>query len=262
MTRDWRGATPRATGTRSPLTAETPWHAFYQSDLQSLYALVALPAAFLVYALARPVRSADPQARFVYGWSIAFALETILDPIATGPLSRGLGLAGGGQLAVMLSFVLLGDWRVLLLVFALSYRPEQRGRAFAHSAALSFVVPIFAYLTDFRLRLLWPELPGQVLWLVYELGFVALALVLRWRVRRCLAAGAKDAERRLLRAVLAYAACTYALWACADALVLAGFDAGWGLRILPNQLYYAISVPFVYFATFGWRRAGGPAQAY
>ena len=244
------------------MTAEAPWHAFYQSDLQSLYALVALPAAFLVYALARPARSADPQARFVYGWSIAFALETILDSIATGPLSRGLDLSGAGQQAVMLTFVLLGDWRVLLLVFALAYRPERRRRAFAQSAALTFVVPSFAYLTDFRLRFLWPELPGQVLWLVYEIGFVALALGLRWRVRRRLAAGARDAEWRLLRAVLVYAAAYYALWASADALILAGFDAGWWLRILPNQLYYALSVPFVFFATFGWRRGEGRAPTY
>jgi hypothetical protein len=232
--------------------AEAPWRAFYQSDLQSLYALVALPAAFLVYALTRPVRSADPQARFVTLWSIAFALETILDPIATGPLAHALGLSDAAQQAVMLGFVLLGDWRVLLLVFALAYRPERRGRAFAHSAALSLVVPILAYLGDSALRSLWPELPGQVLWLVYELGFVALALVLRRRVDRGLAAAATDAERRLLPALLLYAASYYALWASADALILAGLDAGWGLRILPNQLYYAFTVPFAYFCYFGW----------
>ena len=244
------------------MSAETPWHAFYQSDLQSLYALVAVPAAFLVTALARPVRSADPQARFVFLWSIAFALETILDPIATGPLSHALALPDAGKQAVMLLFVLLGDWRVLLVVFALAYRPERRARAFAHSAALTCMVPIFAYLTDFRLRFLWPELPGQVLWLVYELGFAALALVLRGPLLPRLAAGARDAERRLLRAILAWAACYYLLWAGADVLILAGFDAGWGLRIVPNQLYYAFTVPFVYFRSFGWRRAGGLGPVY
>jgi hypothetical protein len=98
-----------------------------------------------------------------------------------------------------------------------------------------------------------------VLWLVYELGFVALALVLRRRIDGGLAAGASERDRRLLRALLLYAAGYYALWASADALILAGFDAGWGLRILPNQLYYAFTVPFVYFSYFGWPsgRAGG-----
>jgi hypothetical protein len=240
--------------------AEAPWRAFYQSDLQSLTLLVALPAAFLVYALARPVRSADPQARFVSLWSIAFALGTILDPIATGPLGNALDLSDAAQQALMLGFVLLGDWRVLLLVFALAYGPERRGLAFAHSAALSLVVPSFAFLSDSGLRALWPELPGQLLWLVYELGFVALALALRRRIGQGLAAGASDAERRLLRALLAYAASYYALWAGADALILAGFDAGWGLRILPNQLYYAFTVPFVFFTRFGWRGREGRAQ--
>lgn len=244
------------------MSAETSWHAFYQSDLQALYALVALPAAFLVIALARPVRPADPQARFVVLWSIAFALETILDPIATGPLSRALALADGAQRVVMLVFVLLGDWRVLLLVFALCYRPERRARAFAHSAALTCMVPIFAYLTDLRLRSLWPELPGQVLWLVYETGFLALALALRGPLLPRIASGAQDGERRLVRAILALAACYYALWAGADLLILAGSDAGWALRVVPNQLYYAFTVPFVYFLAFGWRRPGMLGAAY
>ncbi len=241
--------------------AET-WRAFYESDLQSLYALVATPAAFLAYLLARPVRSTDPQARFVALWSLAFAVETILDPIATGPLARGLALSDGAQQAVMLLFVLLGDWRVLLLVFALAAPPERRARAFARSAGLTLVVPVFAYLTDFRLRLLWPELPGQALWLVYELGFAALALGLRQLVLPRLAAGARDAERRVLRALLAYAAAYYALWAAADASILAGIDAGWAVRVLPNQLYYAFTVPFVFFAFFGRRASRGGAAAY
>ena len=29
-------------------------------------------------------------------------------------------------------------------------------------------------------------------------------------------------------------------------LILAGVDFGWGLRVLPNQLYYAFFVPFAY----------------
>jgi hypothetical protein len=237
------------------MSAEAPWYAFYHGDLQSLTALVVVPAAFLVYALARPLRTADPQTRFVYGWSIAFALETILDPIATGPLTRALGLADAGQQAVMLCFVLLGDWRVLLLVFALAYPPERRGQAFAHSAALTLVVPVLAYLADAGLRRLWPARPGQVLWLVYELAFVTLALALRRHFGRSPAAAAGEPDRCLLRAVLGYAAVYYLLWASADALILAGFDAGWALRMLPNQLYYAWTVPFVYFARRSTLRA-------
>jgi hypothetical protein len=240
------------------------WHAFYRSDLQSLYALVALPAAFLVYLAARgrerAARSGDPQARFVWLWSLAFAAETIADPVATGPLARGLALSDAAQEKVMLGFVLLGDWRVLLPVFALAAGPGRRAPAFAKSAALTLVVPIGAYLVDAGLRLGWPALPGQVLWLVYETGFLALALALRAVALPRLAAGAAPRVRRVLRALLAWAAAYYALWAAADALILAGFDAGWGLRVLPNQLYYAFTVPFVFFRYFGADGGAAPER--
>jgi hypothetical protein len=39
----------------------------------------------------------------------------------------------------------------------------------------------------------------------------------------------------------------YALWATADLLIrYGGIDAGWLLRALPNQLYYAFWIPFAY----------------
>ncbi len=52
------------------------------------------------------------------------------------------------------------------------------------------------------------------------------------------------------RAVLAYAAVYYALWAACDILILAGIDAGWLLRCLPNQLYYGLTVPYVWWRFF------------
>ena len=230
--------------------ATGPWHALYQGELQSLYALVAVPFLFLLYLAARgrerAARSDDPHARFLLHWSVAFTVLTILDPIATGPLSRGL--PGAAQTAVSLAFVLLGDWRVLLAAFALASPPARRARAFAGSAAATLVVPVLAFATDALLRSGRPALPGQVLWLVYELLFLGFALGLRARLLPRLGAGAAPGALRAARAVLAYAAAYYALWALADALILAGRDAGWALRMLPNQLYYAFAVPFVYFA--------------
>jgi hypothetical protein len=233
-----------------------PWRALYESELQSVWALIALPAGFLVYAAlggrARAARSDHPQARFVWLWSLAFAAETILDPLATGPLSRALQLPDSAREKVMLAFVLLGDWRVLLPVFALASAPGRRAPAFARSAALTLAVPVFAYATDRLLRSAWPGLPGQALWLAYEIGFLALALSLRRFLLPHL--GLALGAERALRALLAWAALYYALWGLADALILAGIDAGWGLRILPNQLYYALTVPFFFFVYF--RRSG------
>jgi hypothetical protein len=196
----------------------------------------------------RAARSGDPEKRFLLLYAVAFSAATILDPIATGPLARALELPSAAQTALMLFFVLLGDWRVLLAAFALALPPARRERAAAWSAAATFVVPVSAFAIDALLRIRWPALPGQVLWLVYELGFLALALGLRARVLPRLAAGAGPEGLGVARAVLAYAAGYYALWALADALILAGFDEGWALRVLPNQLYYAFTVPFVYFA--------------
>jgi hypothetical protein len=231
--------------------ATGPWHALYQGELQSLYALVVVPALFLLYLAAfgrgRAARSDDPQARFLLRYAVAFSAATILDPVATGPLARALELSADASRVLMIAFVLLGDWRVLLPVFALAWGPERRARAFAWSAATTLVVPISAFAIDALLRVGWPALPDQVLWLVYELGFLALALALRQRGLPRLAAGAEPGVRRALRAVLGYAATYYALWALADAIILAGSDLGWALRILPNQLYYAWTVPFVYF---------------
>ena len=68
---------------------------------------------------------------------------------------------------------------------------------------------------------------------------------------------------RYLRAVLAYVAVYYALWGIADVLILAGFDAGWGLRILPNQLYYSFWVPvaWTWFFSRRYDSARSPVHA-
>ena len=39
----------------------------------------------------------------------------------------------------------------------------------------------------------------------------------------------------------------------AGKIILAGFDEGWALRMVPNQLYYAFWVPFAWFAFFARR---------
>ena len=54
-----------------------------------------------------------------------------------------------------------------------------------------------------------------------------------------------------LRDAAAFAGVYYALWASADLLItFGGLDAGWAIRIVPNQLYYAFWIPFVYFRFF------------
>jgi hypothetical protein len=245
------------------VTAGT-WRALYGSDLQALYALWVVPIAFLPF-LARDLRrpAADRADAFVRGYALAFALETILDPFAGGPLVRWLGLGEGAATAVVFLFVLLGDFRVFLLIFGLDAvrtgRPARH--AIAAAAGWTLVVPVATAIVHRSLAAAYGTLPGQVLWLVYELGFLALTVVFASIVlpRRI----DDPALRRYLAAVVAYVAAYYALWAAADALILTtGADAAWALRMVPNQLYYALYVPFVYALWFARRYTSTRSSAH
>lgn len=230
---------------------------FYKSDLQSVYALCVMPLLFLGYMLMSPAardgaRSNQAHRRFLYVYCVVFALETIVDPIATGPFVRWLG-AGDSSLgtAIPLVFVLLGDFRVYLLIFGLARLASPAGSlgsALVESAAWTLIVPIVAYTLDSVLHHERPGLPEQTIWLFYECAFLGIATWLRVSGIARRVPAADGALRRGLEAVAAYAAAYYALWATADVLIMVfGLDAGWALRVIPNQLYYALYLPFVYF---------------
>jgi hypothetical protein len=231
------------------------WQTFYQSDLQQVVLLLPVPALWLAMLLgsARFPADAFPGAGFLRAYAVVFCIETLLDPIATGPLTRALDLPAFAATAVMFVFVLLGDFRVFLLVAVFTRGHAPLGPALREAALFSLVVPVFAGAAHAALAAAVGGLPGQSLWLLYELGFAALAAWLRWRRVPALLANPLDPRRRALARVLAFVVVYYGLWAMADALILfGGLDAGWLLRILPNQLYYSFYVPFVCL-TF-WRR--------
>jgi hypothetical protein len=117
----------------------------------------------------------------------------------------------------------------------------------------TLIVPLVAVGVEAALRARNPDLPSQSIWLTYELAFLAVALVLRNGIVPTRVPAAEPRLRTYLRTVLTYVAVYYALWAAADGLILAGIDAGWALRMIPNQLYYAFWVPFAY-GTFFARR--------
>jgi len=156
----------------------------------------------------------------------------------------------------MFGFVWLGDFRVTLLVCELG----GTSRPWLRAALLACLVPLLDLLLFFGLlRSLWPEAPGQLLWLTHEMAFLALALWMRavWVPR--LAPDETAGHRSFLRSALAYVAAYYALWASADLLILAGLELGWALRLVPNQLYYGFWTPFVFFRFFAAGRGGSGA---
>jgi len=237
------------------------WQAFYESDAQSLYAVGALPVAFLGFVAVRggsprPGLS-QPNSPFVRRYCIAFALLAILDPLATGPLVRALGgpeTRAGLVLSVF--FVLLGDFRVLWLLLRLS-GPRIAGAAVLEAVGWTLVVPTAALLLEAALRAVHPGLPSNTLWLVYELCFTVLALVLRESFLPSRLTHASAQLCRFVRATAGYCALYYALWAISDTLILVfKLDAGWALRVVANQLYYAFYIPLVWLGFFS---AGSPA---
>lgn len=232
------------------------FEALYRSDLQSVWAVVLVPAVFLVWLLrARPEGGAEPaSAGFVRRWALVFGVLTVVDPICTGPLARMLPEAFGTGL--LLLFVLLGDFRVFLFLFGLRDGAAPLGPALRRAAAWTLAVPAFAGPLHRVLAAAAPEIPGQSLWLLYEAAFVALALGLRHALVSDRRLDGRPLVRACLRRVLAYVALYYALWAISDALILgAGLDAGWALRVVPNQLYYAFFVPFATLTFFSARYA-------
>ena len=226
---------------------------FYLSDLQSAYALWPVPLAFLAWLLLTGGRTATTRdARFVRAWAVLFAVETVLDSLATGPLSKLLGISGTPVgLVAMLFFVLLGDFRVLFLLQRLALPARTRERLLAESAAWTLVVPLAALALREALTLLLGALGDNAIWLIYELCFLALALWLRQvGLPRWVGPG-RPQRLAYLRSVATYVAVYYALWASADVLIqILGLDVGWALRVVPNQLYYAFFVPFAYFRYF------------
>ncbi|MGD9763782.1 MAG: hypothetical protein AB7V27_08730 [Candidatus Binatia bacterium] len=234
------------------------WRAFYHSDLQSVWLLIAAPSLFLLYWAVsgrRRTGGALPSAApFVQAYAVVFAVAALLDPLATGPVARALGLAdGAGGTAFLLFFVLLGDFRVFLLLFALPAMAAGRHwrAAVPCAAAWTLFVPVLAYAGDAVLHTLVPRLGASSIWLVYEVLFTSLALVLRARVGAWLAIPPDSRLCAYARELLAYVAIYYALWAAADVLIqLAGRDAGWLLRTVPNQLYYGFWVPFAFWRFF------------
>ena len=226
------------------------WDAFYHGDLQGLWGLILVPVLFLVVRPWRRPRAAgaDPRAAgFVCAWATFFALETIADPVAI--LRLGVPI---------LPFVLLGDFRVFLLVLGVAEPDRSVAATIARAAGWTMVVPIVAWST-YRVALAKAgPLDEQVLGLVYAVAFVAL--MLWWRHRRL--PDRRPIALRYLRAVVAYVAVYYALWGIADVLILGGLDAGWGLRVLPNQLYYSFWVPVAWTWFFSRRYASASSPVH
>ena len=221
------------------------WQQWYAGDPQGLWSLLVVPVLFLIHLLVDGRRGASRGTRrFVFLYCLVFTLETLVDPLCTGLLARYSPPAVGTALSVF--FVIVGDFRVLLLTFLCGAVAPRR--ALLRAIGLSIAVPVLAYAINAALDRLAGPVSGQVLWLCHELLFTALAGALLARYR------ADPFLRRCLLFVVAY----YGLWASSDVLILLGIDAAWLLRAVPNQLYYALWTPWVWWVASHYPPSLGP----
>jgi hypothetical protein len=216
------------------------FEAFYGSFWQHPLLLSVLPVAFIF-------RISGGESFFIRSLWI-FTLLSILDPAMTGPLTAWANFSDTTSQNVMLFFVLLGDLRFFFFLqhFGRS-GPDGAGagskRAWTSTVLLTFIVPLLqlALIKSFASAF---EEPRHT-FLAYELLFFLMATVFRFLLlpRRTM----PSEHRTWLMAVAGYGMLYYALWASADVLILSGLDLGFGLRVLPNLLYYGGFLPFVYW---------------
>jgi hypothetical protein len=225
------------------------FEAFYASPLQHPGLLWLAVAAGLAFSLTR--RTLSPKVR---AYCAALAGLSALDAWLTSTDIPGIGaLSGAGATLVPLFFVLAGDFRFLLVVT--SGRPggrlEINAKALGVAAAITAIVPLSSQVV---VPLLPAALQGdRTLFLVYELLFASLTLGLLARhrtVRRV----------RWVRTVARYVLGYYVLWALADVTILWVGDLGFGLRVVPNLLYYGGLISVIGFAAAraGEDPLGGP----
>jgi hypothetical protein len=221
------------------------FEAFYESPFQHPLLLWLAGAVAGAYALTRP--GLDPGLR---RYCRVLIVLTFADAWLTSRHVYGVGaLSGFLASAVPLFFVLAGDYRYLLLLGSARNggRVAVGSRPALAAAGLTLIVPLFSQAVVSAL----PESGARVLFLVYELAFVALTLALmRWHPARAIAW-----TNPVSRFVVLY----YGLWAGADAILLAtGSDLGFALRVLPNVLYYGGLIAVIAWAgARAARRSGG-----
>lgn len=201
------------------------WQAIYNSPLHHPLASWLATAALGVW-LWRRGQTLAPALR----WFLAlFCAEIALDALWTGgwspvpadhPLSQ----------PVAILFVILGDYRFFALG-ELQRHPGARG--WLQGLAWTMVVPV---LHGLCIRT-WPTVFAdlRVVFLAYEVAQAAV-VALWWQQRGQHLVGP---QRQWLAAVTVFEVTQYILWASADVVILSGAEAGYGLRLVPNLMYYA-----------------------
>ena len=178
---------------------------------------------------------------FLYSYLIIFLVTILADATVTGAWSP-VPIDSGAYTALSVVFIILGDLRYFLLAERVTRPSEPLWRTLLFSAPITMVMPIT---TGILTRTVDFMADTRVLYIVYEsaMGVMVLSLqYLRFSKRSV------DLEvHRWVREVSWLFAGLYFGWALSDVIILAGFDFGHLLRIIPNVLYYGAFLVVVFW---------------
>ena len=213
-----------------------------EASTQAPWLLPAVAAAGAVATgvlVARRLRGGESFG-FVDVWGAAFALTTLADAVLTSKLSPL-----GASTAVAVFFVILGDFRLFLLSERAA-RP--RGPVFTaarRALGFAFLTPVLQHGAAFLLPQTFAGKELRFTFLTYEIiCLVVLALYAKLGARE-----GDDDDVTLGNRVVGFFALQYLLWIVADASILfvpSLRDLGFGLRLVPNVMYYGVFVPLGY----------------
>jgi len=207
---------------------------------QAPWLLPAFAAASAVLSGALLAKHAGTGSRFVNIWVAAFAATTLADAFLTSKLSPL-----GGSTAMAIFFVILGDFRLFLLAEKVARPLGPSLTAARRALTFAFITPVLQRGVAFLLPEHFAGKDLRFTFLTYEvICLVTLAVYAKRSTRE-----GDDAHVAVGDRLIGFFALQYALWAIADALILYApsfRDIGFGLRLIPNVMYYGVFVPFGY----------------
>jgi hypothetical protein len=177
---------------------------------------------------------------FLYAYLTVFLVAILADATVTGGWSP-VPLDTPAYTAFSVLFIVLGDLRYFVLAERVTRPRDSLWSVLRFSLPISLLMPVA---TGIMTRTIPMMADTRVLYAVYEAAMGVMVLALdRFRF------GPREinpATRRWVHEVSLLFAGLYFGWAAADVLLLAGVELGHLLRIVPNVLYYAAFLAWVY----------------
>lgn len=231
---------PALRAREDPLT-EADFKAIYDSGYHHPLVCYLACFAFLCWLV--------PKLPFLQGYTLSFLFCIAADATVTGSASP-LSASSPAYTVFSVVFVVLGDFRYFLLCERITRPADPFQRVLRFAVPVSLLLPVIMGLLH---RTVLATANDRAFYAVYESAMVVFVF---WLARSRFSKRPVPPEvRAYLREVHFLFAGLYAGWALCDVLILNGVAVAHVLRIVPNVLYYAVFVPFVFM------RAPAPLRA-